>query len=77
MCGVRVASTLRVRALGLNERQRDALLFFKEQREITTSKYAQKYDVSDRTARRDLSDLVEKKLLTNEGDNKLSRYFFL
>jgi len=62
--------------LNLNERQIDALLFFKEKREMTSSEYAKKYEVSDRTARRDLSELVEKKLLKNEGDTNLSKYVF-
>ncbi|MDR0830154.1 MAG: DeoR family transcriptional regulator, partial [Prevotellaceae bacterium] len=61
---------------GMNERQIDALIFFKAKGEITSSEYAVKYNVSDRTARRDLSELTEKKLLENEGDNKLSRYIF-
>jgi len=62
--------------LGLNERQVEALVYFKSKGEITSSEYAEKYSISDRTARRDLSELVEKKLLENEGDNKLSRYVF-
>jgi len=62
--------------LGLNERQIDALVYFKSKGEITSSEYAEKYNISDRTARRDLSELVEKKLLKNEGDNKLSRYVY-
>jgi len=62
--------------LGLNERQIDALLFFKAKREITSSEYAEKYNISDRTARRDLSELTTMELLKNEGDNKLSRYVF-
>jgi ATP-dependent DNA helicase RecG len=61
---------------GLNERQTDALLFFKTKGAITSSEYAEKYSVSDRTARRDLSELAEKELLKNEGNNKLSRYIF-
>ncbi|MDR2205638.1 MAG: DeoR family transcriptional regulator [Flavobacteriaceae bacterium] len=62
--------------LGLNERQIDALLFFKEKGEITSSEYAAKYNVSDRTARRDLSELTEIKLLINEGDTNHSKYIF-
>ena len=65
-----------LRERGLNERQIDALLFYKEKGQITSPEYAQKYNVSDRTARRDLSDLVDKKLLKNEGDTKSSRYVF-
>jgi hypothetical protein len=34
------------------------------------------YNISDRTARRDLSELTEKELNKNKGDNKLSRYHF-
>jgi len=62
--------------LGLNERQVDALLFFKDKGEIISSEYAKKYNISDRTARRDLSELAELELLKNEGDNKLSKYIF-
>jgi ATP-dependent DNA helicase RecG len=63
--------------LGLNDRQIDALLFFKEKREITSSEYAEKYNVSYRTARRDLSELTEMDLLKNEGDTNHSKYIFL
>jgi ATP-dependent DNA helicase RecG len=62
--------------LGLNERQIDALVYFKSKGEMTSSEYAEKYSISDRTARRDLSELAVKELLKNEGDNKLSRYVF-
>ena len=63
--------------LGLNDRQVDALISFKSKGKVTSSEYVAKYNISDRTARRDLSELVEKKLLKNEGNNKLSRYIFL
>jgi ATP-dependent DNA helicase RecG len=65
-----------LKELGLTDRQVNALLFFKEKGEITTAEYAKKYKVSDRTARRDLSELVEKELLKNEGDTNLSKYIF-
>ena len=63
-----------LRGLGLNERQVDALLFFKNKGEIVTSGYLKRYDVTDRTARRDLTELTEKGLLIREGENKTSRY---
>jgi ATP-dependent DNA helicase RecG len=63
--------------LGLNERQVEALIFFKSKGEITSSEYAKKYNISDRTARRDLSELIEKKLVKNEGDTSMSKYFFV
>jgi len=46
--------------LGLNERQLDALLFFKTKGEIISSEYVKRYNINDRTARRDLTELVEK-----------------
>ena len=66
-----------LKEMGLNERQVDALIHFKSKGEIVSSEYAQKYHISDRTARRDLSDLAEKKFLKNEGYTKFSRYVFL
>ncbi len=62
--------------LGLNERQVDALLFFKFKGEIVTSEYLKRYNITDRTARRDLKELAEKGLLIREGENKSSRYIY-
>jgi ATP-dependent DNA helicase RecG len=61
---------------GLNERQIDALLHFKEKGKITSSEYAKRYNVTDRTARTDLLELVEKELLSKQGGTKLSIYVF-
>ena len=66
-----------LKKLGLNDRQVDAILFYREKGEITSSEYAERYKVSDRTARRDLSELIEIKLLSNEGDTNLSKYIFI
>jgi ATP-dependent DNA helicase RecG len=63
--------------LGLNERQVDALLFFKTKGEITSSEYAQKYKVTDRTARTDLNELVEKELLIKRGETNQSKYLYV
>jgi len=62
--------------MGLNERQVDAILFYREKGEITSSEYAEKYNITDRMARNDLRDLAEKKLLKKHSDNKLSKYVF-
>lgn len=62
--------------LGLNERQVDALLYFKVKGEIVTSEYLKRYNITDRTARRDLIELVEKGLLIREGEKKSSRYVY-
>ena len=62
--------------LGLNERQIDALVYFKLKGEITTSEYAERYKITDRTARNDLSTLEEKEILIKQGGTKLARYLF-
>ncbi|MEO6231159.1 MAG: ATP-binding protein [Ferruginibacter sp.] len=62
--------------LELNERQFDALIFFKLKREIVTSAYKNRYNITDRTARRDLTELAEKNILRREGENKVSRYVY-
>jgi ATP-dependent DNA helicase RecG len=65
-----------LRQKGLNERQIDAMLFFREQKEITSSEYMKRYNIAERTARYDLADLAEKGLLKKHSDNKLSKYIF-
>jgi ATP-dependent DNA helicase RecG len=62
--------------LGLNERQVDALIYFKAKGEIVNSEYLKRYDVTDRTARRDLMELVDKGLLTKTGDKKSTKYLY-
>ena len=62
--------------LGLNERQLDALLFFRQKNEIVNSEYVKRYNVTDRTARYDLTELVGKNLLIKKGDRKVTKYIF-
>ena len=62
--------------LDLNDRQVKALLHWKNSKEITNSAYCEKFDISDRTALRDLNDLVDKKLLVKIGEKKKSKYIF-
>ena len=62
---------------GLNERQIDALIYFKEKGKITSSEYAERYKVTDRTARTDLLRLVEKDFLNKQGETKLAVYVFI
>lgn len=63
-------------ALGLNERQVDALLFFKAEGEIVNSEYVKRYDVTDRTARRDLAEMADKQLLEKIGERKSTKYLY-
>ncbi|MDR2908048.1 MAG: putative DNA binding domain-containing protein [Bacteroidales bacterium] len=62
--------------LGLNERQIDALIYFKSKGEIVSSEYMKRYNIAERTVRYDLADLAEKGFLKKHSDNKLSRYVF-
>jgi ATP-dependent DNA helicase RecG len=62
--------------MGLNERQVKAVLFFKNKGEITSSAYAEKFNITDRTARTDLMELVDKKLLNKQGDYKTTKFHF-
>lgn len=62
--------------LNLNERQLDAILFFKQEREIVTSIYTKRYNINERTARRDLIELIEKAILMREGEKKYTKYIF-
>ena len=51
----------------LNERQRQAIEYVESHKHITISEYISLNKVSDKTARRDLNDLVEKGLFVKEG----------
>ena len=62
--------------MGLNERQIDAILFYKRKGEIIGLEYAKRYEIAERTARADLSELVEKKILYKIGETKSVKYIF-
>ena len=62
--------------MGLNERQIDAILFYKGKGEIIGLEYAKRYEIAERTARADLSELVEKKILYKIGETKSVKYIF-
>ncbi|TCJ18135.1 DeoR family transcriptional regulator [Flaviaesturariibacter flavus] len=63
-------------AYDLNERQKEALKVWKDEDYITTGQYQQKFDITDRTARRDLTEMVALGLLEKTGDKKTSKYRF-
>jgi len=65
-----------LKKLGLNDRQVSAILFFKDKGEITGLEYAERYKIAERTARADLFELVEKKLLYKQGETKSVKYVF-
>lgn len=60
----------------LNSRQFEALLRWRDKGFIATSVYKDYFEIADRTALRDLTQLVEKKLLIKNGDKKSTKYFY-
>ncbi len=62
--------------LGLNQRQVKAINFIKKNGYITNDYYIQINQISDRHARRDLSQLVEMELVERVGRGRSTRYVF-
>ena len=63
--------------LGLNNRQIKAVLFIKERGKLTNKDYQLLNDVTERTASRDLSDLVEKQIFINSGIKGVGSFYTL
>ncbi len=64
-----------LKKVGLSERQIKSVLYVAENGSISNSEYQTLTGTSDRTALRDLDDLVSKKVLTKKGERKSTRYF--
>ncbi len=60
--------------LGLNARQIKAVQYVKEKGAISTSKYVEEFSVSERTARNDLSELVDRLILKRIGETNQAKY---
>jgi ATP-dependent DNA helicase RecG len=60
----------------LNSRQFEALLLWRDKGFITTSVYKDYFKITDRTALRDLTQLVKIKLLIKTGDKKSTKYIY-
>lgn len=69
-----VAVDQRFAGLGLNERQLAGLRYLQTRGRITMQEYAKATDCSERTAKRDLKEMVEKKVLVRHGRTKGSWY---
>jgi len=63
-----------LRKIGLNERQIKAVMYVKEKEKITNKEYQEINAVSNKTAYLELSDLVEKGILTVDGTGKKTSY---
>jgi len=62
---------LNLKELGLNDRQIKALRIMINQKEkITVRRYAESFNVSEKTAKRDLKKLMELKLIRKKGVKK-------
>lgn len=71
---VRPSNEIDLRDLGLNERQAKALEWVQQKKRTTRQEYQKKFDMSKRTAVRELLDLVEKNLLNMQGKGKNTSY---
>ena len=63
-----------LRTLNINERQIKAIIYTKKEGRITNKEYQKLQDISDRTASRDLENLVRLNIFLREGDKKGSVY---
>jgi len=60
--------------LGLNERQLKAVLYVRENGKITNKEYQELNNTIDRTALRDIEELMNKDIFKREGDGKNTHY---
>ena len=63
-----------LRTLDLNERQIKAVMFVKEKNKITNREYRQMTGLSDEGSRKDLNDIVKKKVLRIKGKGRSISY---
>ena len=63
--------------LGLNDRQKMAVAWLRDSPRITNAQYRQLTNVTDRTALRDLTGLVEKHVVDKVGDTGRATYYVL
>ena len=60
--------------LDINARQKEAINHIKENNHITSNLYQEKFNVSKRTAIRDIEELMELNLIKKEGSGKNTKY---
>jgi ATP-dependent DNA helicase RecG len=66
-----------LKELALNKRQVKAVLYLKDNSKITNKEYQEINDTSERTASRDLSDLVEKGIITSSDIKGAGAFYTL
>jgi len=70
-------STEKLKKLGLNDRQVKAVLILKEKGKITNKEYQEINETTERTASRDLSNLVEKGIIKSSGIKGAGAFYTL
>ncbi|MGB0788604.1 MAG: hypothetical protein ACPGQR_03625, partial [Marinirhabdus sp.] len=60
--------------LDINVRQKKAIQYVKENGGITNAVYREEYKVTDRTAHRDIEELVDLSILKKEGAGRATKY---
>ena len=63
-----------LKKLGLNERQIEAVMYTRKYGKITNSDYQKLCNVSERTALRDLDDLINRDVIKKKGEKKGTYY---
>ena len=66
-----------LKKLDINSRQKRIIEYLRENPEITSSKYAKMFDISQRTARNDLADLVKDEILNKKGKSRKTTVYVL
>ncbi|MDP2974171.1 MAG: hypothetical protein Q8N60_03910, partial [Candidatus Diapherotrites archaeon] len=73
---VRPSNETDLRELGLNERQIRALNHFQKSKQFSSIDYQKVLGAIERTAERDLKELIEKGLVSKKGVGKGTQYYF-
>ena len=66
-----------LKTLGLNERQIKAVDYLKINKTLTSKKYAELFSITDRMARNDLKELINKKIIERKGISDKTTYYIL
>ena len=60
--------------MGLNDRQIEIVKYLKEREFVTSSEYRKMFEITDRQARMDLSQMVSQGLISKVGKARLTKY---
>ena len=66
-----------LKSLGLNERQKKAIEYLKINKAVTSKKYAELFSITERMARNDLRELINKKIIERKGVSDKTTYYIL